>query len=280
MIKQLRNIRRLTGLTSRVLRAPAISRSVDHVKGEYSSQWDQYRLHLEQAANIDEWLTIKGFDDKASLVNYNGRLLQVAEDLNRFNREALYGALTEHFPNATSITEYGCGVGRNLLYLKRRLPHLSIYGYELCESGVQIAQAAADRFALDVSYHRLDYVTGAPEDYIFPHTDVGFTMFSLEQLSATSLTALENILNHVALGTIHIEPVPEKYPWTIRGLLGRLYHSKADYVRHLHRNVLSLRLKNARHKRLNTCSNPLMFPSLYVLHKHCEERGIQASSPC
>jgi hypothetical protein len=165
------------------------------------------------------------------------------------------------------VTEYGCGIGRNLLFIKQQLPHLKCYGYELCLPGVELARAAANKFGLDVQFSQLDYVNGLDSEYVFPNTDVSFTMYSLEQLPTSNKQAVENILCHTNHGSIHLEPVPENYPSTLRGIIGRIDHWKADYLRNFDKNVSSLDLKEVKAETLNTSHNPLMFPTLYVLKK-------------
>ena len=94
-----------------------------------------------------------------------------------------------------------------------------------------------------------------------------FTMFSLEQLPRNNITAVRNILERVNLGTIHIEPVPENYPWSLRGILGRIEHRKVDYLSGFDAAVRDLGLKDIHVERLTSAHNPLMSPSLYVLRK-------------
>jgi hypothetical protein len=165
------------------------------------------------------------------------------------------------------VTEYGCGVGRNLLWLRREIPSLQACGYELASAGVEVARAAARKFGLDVEYAQLDYLKDPPEKYVFPSTDVAFTMFSLEQLPRESGKAVRNMLDHVRMGTIHIEPVPENYPFSIRGLLGRIDHWKVDYLSGFDRTARELNPKDMHIKRLDSAHNPLMFPSVYVLRR-------------
>jgi hypothetical protein len=99
-------------------------------------------------------------------------------------------------------------------------------------------------------------------------------MFSLEQVtdSKKSQIALTNILSHVNFGSIHIEPVPENYPFNYRGILGRLDHWKVDYLQGFNKNIESLSnsqvLKSYQKETLFTAHNPLMFPSIYVLEKN------------
>jgi hypothetical protein len=190
-----------------------------------------------------------------------------AFDWQYFNRNKVFEALRREFPNARSVTEYGSGVGRNLLFLKQRMPEVEFYGYELCRPGVELARAAAAKFGLQVQYSQLDYVGGAESEYVFPHTDVAFTMYSLEQIPVANKTALENMHRHVTLGSIHIEPVPENYPYTVRGMVGRLDHWKADYLRNFENNISTIDLAEIKRDRLNSAHNPLMFPTLYVLKK-------------
>jgi len=249
------------------LRRAKLRRDVASVGTEYSAGWRQYEHHLEQSATLDQWLKIPGVDDAPHYCNVEARLRFESFDSATFYRAQLARALRTHFPQARSITEYGSGLGRNLLVLKREQPELDVYGYELCEPGVQIGRRAARKFGLEVQYAPLDFVNAAPSDFKFPETDVAFTMFALEQLPRGSDVAMRNILAHVRLGTVHIEPVPENYPLTYRGLVGRLDHWKADYLRGFERIVGALPLADIRREVLRTSHNPLMFPTLYVLRK-------------
>jgi SAM-dependent methyltransferase len=249
------------------LRRGQQNRGTAAVLGEYSSGWDQYREYLLGAETLDDWLRIPGVEDVPAYYNVDGRVSYQPFDSSGFYRKSLLNSIREHFPDARSITEYGCGVGRNLLFLKRELPDLECYGYELCQPGVAVAKSAAEKFKVPIQYAQLDYVNDGIEKFVFPETDIAFTMFSLEQLPRSSERAVRNILDHVRLGSIHIEPVPENYPRTLRGILGRIEHRKIDYLSGFDAVVHSLNLKNMTLKKLTSAHNPLMSPSLYVLKK-------------
>ena len=77
---------------------------------------------------------------------------------------------------------------------------------------------------------------------------------------------MENILRHTNLGSIHIEPVVENYPLSLRGLIGRLDHWKADYLKNYEKNIFALDV-DWQKEVLDTAHNPLMFPSVYILKK-------------
>jgi SAM-dependent methyltransferase len=235
------------------------------VLSEYSSGWDQYKAHLQTAASLDEWMNIPGVEDKPAFYNINGALSYEVFNFGDYYRRTLLSSLRQHFPGVRSVTEFGCGIGRNLLFLKREFPELQCFGYELCEPGVEVAAAAAAKFGLDISYSQLDYLNDPSEKYVFPSTDVAFTMFSLEQLPRKNDVALKNILAHVRMGSIHIEPVPENYPWSIRGVLGRIEHRRVDYLSKFDATVRALNMPSVTVKGMTSAHNPLMYPSLYVL---------------
>ncbi len=250
-----------------VLRRPRLDRHTFNVLQEYSDGWNQYRAHLERAHSLHDWLRIPGLEDQPAFYNVNGDLRYESFDSVGYYRCILLDALRRHFPQARSVAEFGAGVGRNVLFLKRELPDWDVYGYELSSPGVEVAQAAAEKFGLQARYVQLDYLNDPPAKYAFPVTDVAYTMFSLEQLPRQNERAVRNMLDHVQLGTIHIEPVPENYPFSARGLLGRLDHWKVDYLSGFDRAVRELGLKQVIVERVASAHNPLMFPSLYVLKK-------------
>jgi SAM-dependent methyltransferase len=232
---------------------------------EYTAGWTAYRDHLQRARVLDEWLSIPGLDGGAAFYNVEGKLSYEPFNSAEFYRQRLLEALKTYFPQAGSVTEFGCGVGRNLLFLKREMPRAECQGYELCAPGVEVGRAAAEKFGLSVQYAQLDFLNDPPEKYVLPTTDVAFTMFALEQIPRGLSRALKNILDHAKMGAIHIEPVVENYPLTLRGILGRIDHWKVDYLREFDRSARALKNVSVVVEPIHSAHNPLMFPSLYVL---------------
>lgn len=250
-----------------VLCRPKLRRDVRDVTQEYSAGWDQYRQFLERAETLEKWMRVPGVEDQSAFFNVRGKLQYGRFDSSQFYRSKLLSLLNEYFPNAKTVTEFGCGVGRNLLYLKTQQPSLQVQGYELCQPGVSVSRDAARKFNFDIKYEQLDYLNDSREKYVHPNADVAFTMFSLEQLPNRCNEALDNILSSVRFGSIHIEPVPENYPWTFRGALGRLDHWKVGYLSGFENAVKSLSHIDIEVCPLESAHNPLMFPSAYVLRK-------------
>jgi hypothetical protein len=250
-----------------LLARPRMRRTTDFVQDGYESTWGAHREALAAATTLEEWLFIKGIDGRPTVHHIDGKIQRQSFDWNAFQMDRVMDAIDAHFPNAGSITEYGCGVGRNLLRLKQRFPKLQIYGYELARAGVEIAQDAAKKFGLEAKYAMLDYVNGRPEDFVFPKTDLALTVFSLEQLPYTNMIALKNMLDRAKLGTVHLEPVSENYPLSYRGLLGRVFTQRVDYLKNFDAGVHALPLKAVHKKVLSSAHNPLMYPTLYVLER-------------
>lgn len=244
-----------------------LPRSTDDVQEEYGRSWASYEARLDESATLHDWLFIESVEGTRQYHNVDGKVTKTRFDHNRFNQKALGDAIERHFPQARSVTEYGCGLGRNLLAMKTRFPEIEFYGYELCAEGVHIAQRAAAKYGIEIQYAQLDYLNCARETFVFPSTDIAFTVHSLEQLPYTNALAIGNILQHVELGSIHIEPIPEKYPLSYWGVIGRIYHDRMNYVRNFDASVRSLRLTKVTHELLRSAANPLVYPSLYVLEK-------------
>jgi hypothetical protein len=230
--------------------------------------WGAYQERLDQTSDLDAWLCIRGFDDAPTTHVMNGKVRHGGFDTNRFWIDEIERTIRDRFPGAKSITEYGCGVGRNLLALKKRFPEMACYGYELADAGVQVARNAAKKFGLDVEYAQLDYVKDGPDKYVHPKTDLALTVFSLEQIPHVSPVAVKNMLDHVERGTIHVEPVCENYAKSYLGVLGRLYSKRVDFLQNFDDGVRALPVRAVHARVLDTSHNPLIpNPSVYALVK-------------
>ncbi len=249
------------------LRKGYVDRYTNQVVKEYTSSWESFREILASSDTLDQWLAIDGFDERDDWFNVDGNLSHQRYNSSNFYRATLRQALDRHFAGVQSITEYGCGLGRNLLFLKRLYPRLRCFGYELVPEGVEIARRAAEKFGIEVEYSQLDYVRDPDAKFVFPDTDAAFTMFSLEQLPTGCDIALQRMLARVRVGTIHLEPVIENYPYSLRGMISRLDHRKTGYLGSFPQAVRHQSLASVWHERMASSHNALMFPSVYVLKK-------------
>lgn len=261
-------VERSSALTMLMLYARrGVQRETEWVASEYDKVWADYRGWLDKADRVEDWLYIPGFDDKPHAWHIGGRVHYGAYDHLAFYIDKFVETIKTRFPNARSITEYGCGTGRNLLALKKRMPELECYGYELAPAGVEIGRDAAKKFGLDVKYAQLDYILDGEDKYVHPATDLALTVYSIEQIPEKSNVAVRHMFDHVKMGSIHLEPVCENYPLTYRGVLGRLYTRRMDMVRGLDAGIAALPAKRVHKEVLDTSQNKLMYPTLFAVEK-------------
>lgn len=260
-------VKKIAQLGYIALRRPFISRHTNTVQNEYEAGWGSYQNILANCPDLESWLYLRGIEDQPILCNIAGKLSFTAYNMPQFNRSALVECINKEFGQISSITEFGSGLGRNLLYIKKCFPHIKCYGYELCKNGVAMAKAASEKFGIEVEYSQLDFVNDPAEKYIFPKTDVAFTMYALEQIPTASTKAIQHILGAVTKGTIHIEPVVENYPFNLRGIIGKIDHWKIDYLRNFEKNLKKIPHISFSKKQLDTSHNPLMYPSIYCIKK-------------
>lgn len=251
-----------------LLAKPKTNRDTDFVRDGYMGSWGAYQERLDRSSTLDEWLCIRGFDDAPSTHVRDGKVIHGGFDTNRYWIDEIEHTIREQFPNARSITEYGCGVGRNLLAIKKRFPEMQCFGYELADAGVEVARNAAKKFGVDVKYSQLDYVKDGESKYVHPKTDLALTVFSLEQIPHVNTVAVKNMLDHVVLGTVHVEPVCENYPKSYLGMLGRMYSKRVDFLQNFDGGVRALPVSAVHSRVLHTSHNPLIpNPSVYALVK-------------
>lgn len=262
-----KKIKHISKLGYIALRRPVISRSKKTVQGEYENGWKQYETLLENSDTLESWLYLKGIEDQPFICNIDGKMCFTSYNMAEFNRQTLLRTIQKQFGEISSVTEFGSGLGRNLLYIKKLFPHIKCYGYELCENGVKVAKRACEKFDLDVQYSQLDFVNDGEEKYVFPKTDIAFTMYALEQIPTENFKAVQNILNHVHKGSVHVEPVVENYPLTLRGIIGKIDHWKIDYLKNFEKGLKRFSDIAFTKEAINTAHNPLMYPSIYSLQK-------------
>jgi hypothetical protein len=263
----LERIKQISKLGYIALRRSVMCRKKSTVLTEYEAGWKKYESILETCHSLEDWLYLKGIEDKSILCNIDGKMCFSNYNMSEFNRQSLLKSIQSQFDNVSSITEFGSGLGRNLLYIKKMFPHIQCYGYELCVNGIDIAKRSSEKFGIDVKFSQLDFMNDSEDKFVFPKTDLAFTMYALEQIPRDSSKAIRNIMNHVAKGSIHIEPVVENYPLTLRGIIGKIDHWKVDYLRNFEKNLKTITDITFTKEKIYTSHNPLMYPSVYCIKK-------------
>jgi hypothetical protein len=234
-LSPLQNVKKFIRYSWEILSEKQVRRDPSFVKGEYSKIWVSDWKKLEACRTVEEWLYEHPKCPSWWAVRRNGVLgtgIQGNPWACLFIQ--LGDAIEKYHPNAKSITEYGCGGGSNLFYLKHRFPHLECYGYELTQEGVELARAAAKKFGLDIKFAQRNYLDDKPE---FPATELSYTVLSLEQVPNDLHIALKNIHKMTTVASIHIEPILELAPKTPWGYLARAHFKRRNLTMNFMKTV-------------------------------------------
>lgn len=145
--------------------------------------------------------------------------------------------LTAHVGSSTdpgdTVVEFGCGDGRNLIYLQRALPDGDFVELEPSEVSCALARRLAERFDADVTIHEADVTAELPAALPARSAALAYSCHALEQMPRIFGRALANMAvvsrNAIAL----FEPVPELWPWNRRGVVSRLRVGAIDRMRGL-----------------------------------------------
>jgi SAM-dependent methyltransferase len=196
-------------------------------------------------------------DNQTSKWILNGGRLEVGTD--RIAREYLLERLEKRIGELLpeghgTVVEFGCGMGRNLFFLKRKFPSLKLVGLELTPSTVESARKLAREAGLDITFEVADMTKKLPIE----GADVAFSVHALEQLPRDFPAAVDNMLAVAAKGAVFFEPVHELFPKTLRGLAARFRIFNADHLNGLVAHLeTSANAKIVSAKAMPTVGNPL-----------------------
>jgi SAM-dependent methyltransferase len=181
------------------------------------------------------------------------------------SRRMIAERLADEIANLTEpgslVVEMGSGSGRNLLFLKRRLPDREFLGYELSPVSVELARRSSERFALAVRFETADATKPLPR-IGDGRVDVVFSSHALEMMPRIFVGAVRNMFDLQPAHLLFFEPVPELWPRNLRGMASRARTITLDRLRNF---MPALRSELARRggwqlvraERLRTAINPL-----------------------
>lgn len=135
-----------------------------------------------------------------------------------------------------TVVEFGCGDGRNLLYLQHAFPDRTYVGLELSAVSCALARRLAERFGGDVTYHQADATdaTHALPAALAPRSAaLVYSCHALEQMPRLFVRALALMAEASRDAVVLLEPVPELWPWSPRGMVSRLRVRAIDRLRGL-----------------------------------------------
>ncbi|MHB1224992.1 MAG: class I SAM-dependent methyltransferase [Gemmatimonadaceae bacterium] len=155
----------------------------------------------------------------------------------RVPREVNLTRLKAHVGHYTDpgdrVVEFGCGDGRNLIYLQRAFPDRDFVGLELSGVSCALARRLAERFDAKVTFHEADVTAALPAALPPRSAAMAYSCHALEQMPRIFARALANMATVSSNAIILLEPVPELWPWSMRGLVSRLRVRAIDRMRGL-----------------------------------------------
>jgi SAM-dependent methyltransferase len=196
-------------------------RTADAVRAEYDPSYDEFADEFRKSAWPVEEYALTGpraeLSERWDFANkLDGRvIIGGSEEVRR--RILVHLEAEVRRVQAASVIEAGCGNGRNLLYLKSRMPDLTITGLDLSEPAVRLAREAASRYGLAGDFIQHDITAPWPVE----KTDVVFSVHALEQLPDTALQTLRVMRGHARKAVVLLEPLPDLWQGPV-GLAGRL----------------------------------------------------------
>ena len=176
---------------------------------------------------------------------------------------AQVSAITQNQPG--TIVEFGSGTGRNILLLKKHLPHCNFIGLELSPQNVLLSRRAADKFGIEATFHQCDVSTHLPE--LPKDIRLVYSVHALEMMPRIFASAVDNMMSITSKQALLLEPIAEYYPWSLRHILARFRAYDLDRLRGL-RGYVQKRGWTIREARLLPVSdNPLNPTVLMILER-------------
>lgn len=135
-----------------------------------------------------------------------------------------------YFNDVSSVYEYGCGTGFNLVELAKIYPDKNLYGSDFVQSSVDLVNKVAKSRVLNINSFIFDMVHPDKSRAIEPNSGV-YTFGSLEQISSQFEEFIEYLLHQKITRCVHMEPTIELYDQDILfDYLAAWFHSKRGYT--------------------------------------------------
>lgn len=136
-----------------------------------------------------------------------------------------------YFNRVSSVYEFGCGSGYNLLLMAELFPKAEIIGLDWSVSAIKIVDLIARKHQANIKGIRFDLFR--PDRRIkLPDNTAVLTMDALEQVGARFEPFLQYLLDQRPRVCVHIEPISDLYDQdNLLDYLAWRYHSRRNYLK-------------------------------------------------
>jgi SAM-dependent methyltransferase len=192
----------------RILNSPLRQSGSDRIQ-EWEDGWNEnYKQYIESGKLLD--LFPKYFN-KYPIIRWRQEFIKPKDGYLEANllRLLILVQITKLESEFTSIYEFGCGTGHNLVALRELYPDIKLVGLDWATSSQRIIQKIA-------SMTRDNKLVGLNFDYFHPNMEIKLpsdsivlTVASLEQTGSNFEKFIEYLVENKPKKIIHIEPIWE-----------------------------------------------------------------------
>lgn len=221
----------------RVLKKIASDTQVIGAQGR-TSVWEQgwaENLHAFIAQNYSLEALIPKFIRQNQLIRYDGDYIMPANPRFEFDYMTVFRIwlFQKYFAHYSSIYEFGCGSGLNLVLLASLFPQKDLCGLDFVQSPVDLINTIGETHQLRMTGHLFDMIN--PDDgFSLAERSAVLTFGALEQLAGKTEKFIQYLLRKRPGICIHVEPTVELYDDNILfDYLAIQFHRKRGYTEHL-----------------------------------------------
>ena len=121
-----------------------------------------------------------------------------------------YWLFKKYFKKYTSIYEFGCGTGQNLVCLATMFPNVKLFGMDWVDESQKIIQAVSRKYEWDIKGFHFD-ISDPDDDLEMEPNSLAYTSGALEQLGANHKEFINYLLAKKPGLCVNFEPIVEYY---------------------------------------------------------------------
>lgn len=211
---------------------PNLMKSGEHRLSQWESGWGE-NLQALSTHPGDSTQIVPRYFNKYNAVRWQGRFLKPLSE--KFELHSLAIILDwlfdQYCRKATTIYEFGCGTGHNLMHLREINPHATLWGLDWATSSQEILKRLSrDQLCTNLHGRRFDYFNPDTGFLLEPESMI-YTVASLEQIGERWHPFVEYLLEQKPAICIHVEPIAELLdPDVLLDNLSCKYFRKRNYL--------------------------------------------------
>jgi hypothetical protein len=202
---------------------------------ERTSVWEQGWAENLSAFNADDHnleALIPKFIRENQPIRYNGDYIMPTNPRFEFDYMTVFRIwlFQKYFASFSSIYEFGCGSGLNLVLLASLFPQKDLYGLDFVQPPVDLVNTIGRAHNWRMTGHRFDMIN--PDDsFDLAEGSAVFTFGALEQLASKTENFIQYLLHQRPGICIHVEPTVELYDEDVLfDYLAIQFHRKRGYT--------------------------------------------------